>query len=168
MFLWCARRVKDGKAHEYWILVENRRLADGRVVRRQVALFSSGPMPCDDVNAIGGVPEGAARGAATAMEGVLAGIDVVAATRTRQLLAPATAPVARRHAVAEGAQDAGGLSAHRSGFGVEPVPALVRQERDGRFAGGGFRRRHAVYAGVCGAQPGRLTWYRVERPAPIC
>lgn len=74
--------MKDGKAHEYWNLVENRRLADGRVVqrqvlylgeinasqreawlktiemddagvRRQVALFPSGSMPCDDVNAIG-------------------------------------------------------------------------------------------------------------------
>ena len=82
MFLRCTRRVKDGKAHEYWNLVENRRLADGRVVqrqvlylgeinasqreawrktiemddagvRRQVALFPSGSMPCDDINAIG-------------------------------------------------------------------------------------------------------------------
>ena len=36
MFLRCTRRVKDGKAHEYWNLVENRRLADGRVAQRQV------------------------------------------------------------------------------------------------------------------------------------
>ena len=36
MFLRCSRRVKDGKAHEYWNLVENRRLADGRVAQRQV------------------------------------------------------------------------------------------------------------------------------------
>jgi Transposase DDE domain len=82
MFLRCTRRVKDGKTHEYWNLVENRRLADGRVVqrqvlylgeinasqreawrktievqmhgrRRQVALFPAGSMPCDDVDAIG-------------------------------------------------------------------------------------------------------------------
>jgi Transposase DDE domain len=82
MFLRCTRRVKDGKTHEYWNLVENRRLADGRVaqrqvlylgeinasqreawrktievqehgVRRQVALFRAGSMPCDDVDAIG-------------------------------------------------------------------------------------------------------------------
>ena len=82
MFLRCTRRVKDGKAHEYWNLVENRRLADGRVVqrqvlylgeinasqreawrktievhergqRRQVALFPAGSMPADDVDAIG-------------------------------------------------------------------------------------------------------------------
>jgi hypothetical protein len=82
MFLRCTRRVKDGKTHEYWNLVENRRLTDGRVVqrqvlylgeinasqreawrktiemddagvRRQVALFPSGSMPCDDVNAMG-------------------------------------------------------------------------------------------------------------------
>ena len=82
MFLRCTRRVKDGRTHEYWNLVENRRLADGRVVqrqvlylgeinasqreawrktievqehgaRRQVALFPAGSMPCDDVDAIG-------------------------------------------------------------------------------------------------------------------
>ena len=82
MFLRCNRRVKDGKAHDYWNLVENRRLADGRVVqrqvlylgeinasqreawrktievheqgaRRQVALFPAGSMPADDVDAIG-------------------------------------------------------------------------------------------------------------------
>jgi len=82
MFLRCTRRVKDGKAHEYWSLVENRRLADGRVAqrqvlylgeinasqreawrktievheqgtRRQVALFPAGSMPADDVDAIG-------------------------------------------------------------------------------------------------------------------
>jgi hypothetical protein len=82
MFLRRTRRVKDGKVHEYWNLVENRRLSDGRVVqrqvlylgeinasqreawrksievqvhgtRRQVALFPAGSMPCDDVDAIG-------------------------------------------------------------------------------------------------------------------
>ena len=82
MFLRCTRRVKDGKAHEYWNLVENRRLGDGRVAqrqvlylgeinasqreawrktievqeqgaRRQVALFPAGSMPADDVDAIG-------------------------------------------------------------------------------------------------------------------
>ena len=82
MFLRCSRRVKNGKTHEYWNLVENRRLADGRVAqrqvlylgeinasqreawrktievqeggaRRQVALFPAGSMPADDVDAIG-------------------------------------------------------------------------------------------------------------------
>jgi len=82
MFLRCSRRVKDGKVHEYWNLVENRRLNDGRVAqrqvlylgeinasqreawrktievqdegtRRQVALFPAGSMPADDVDAIG-------------------------------------------------------------------------------------------------------------------
>jgi transposase len=82
MFLRCQRRKKDGKTHEYWSIVENRRLADGRVAqrqvlylgeinasqreawrktievqdeagRRQVALFPAGSMPCDDVDAIG-------------------------------------------------------------------------------------------------------------------
>ncbi len=82
MFLRCNRRLKDGKRHDYWSVVENRRLADGRIVqrqvlylgeinasqreawrktievqdegkRRQVALFPAGSMPKDDVNALG-------------------------------------------------------------------------------------------------------------------
>jgi len=36
MFLRCTNRKKDGKEHQYWNVVENRRLADGRVVQRQV------------------------------------------------------------------------------------------------------------------------------------
>ena len=82
MFLRCNRRVKDGKAHEYWSVVESRRVSDGRVVqrqvlylgevnasqreawrktievhgegtRRQVALFPADSMPADDVDALG-------------------------------------------------------------------------------------------------------------------
>ena len=36
MFLRANRRVKDGKEHRYWSIVENRRTRDGRVVQRQV------------------------------------------------------------------------------------------------------------------------------------
>jgi hypothetical protein len=36
MFLRSNRRKKDGKVHEYWSVVENRRLHDGRVVQRQL------------------------------------------------------------------------------------------------------------------------------------
>jgi transposase len=36
MFLRCTNRKKDGKEHRYWSVVENRRVADGRVVQRQV------------------------------------------------------------------------------------------------------------------------------------
>jgi len=82
MFLRCNRRKKDGKTHDYWSVVENRRCSEGRVVqrqvlylgeinanqreawrktielqdagtRRQVALFPAGSMPVDDVDAIG-------------------------------------------------------------------------------------------------------------------
>jgi transposase len=82
MFLRCTRRQKDGKIHEYWNVVENRRLADGRVAqrqvlylgeinasqreawrktielqdegrRRQVALFAAGRVPEEAVDAIG-------------------------------------------------------------------------------------------------------------------
>jgi transposase len=36
VFLRCTRRVKDGKEHRYWNIVENRRGASQRVVQRQV------------------------------------------------------------------------------------------------------------------------------------
>jgi hypothetical protein len=36
MFLRCTNRRKDGKEHRYWSVVENRRVAGGRVVQRQV------------------------------------------------------------------------------------------------------------------------------------
>ncbi|MBV9488711.1 MAG: IS1634 family transposase [Verrucomicrobia bacterium] len=36
MFLRCNRRFKDGKAHRYWSIVENRRCRGGRVVQRPV------------------------------------------------------------------------------------------------------------------------------------
>ena len=36
MFLRCTKRWKDGKAHCYWNVVENRRVSGGRVVQRQV------------------------------------------------------------------------------------------------------------------------------------
>jgi hypothetical protein len=36
MFLRCTNRKKDGKEHRYWNIVENRRVAGGRVVQRQV------------------------------------------------------------------------------------------------------------------------------------
>lgn len=36
MYLRCNRRVKDGKEHCYWNIVEAKRCADGRVVQRQV------------------------------------------------------------------------------------------------------------------------------------
>lgn len=82
MFLRCNRRIKDGKRHDYWSVVENRRLSDGRIVQRQVlylgeinasqreawrktievhdegtrhqvALFPAGSMPDDDAQAVG-------------------------------------------------------------------------------------------------------------------
>ena len=36
MYLKCHRRVKDGKEHRYYSLVENRRVSSGRVVQRPV------------------------------------------------------------------------------------------------------------------------------------
>src|SRR6202007_1571028 len=36
MYLRCNRRLKDGKEHCYWNIVESRRCAGGKVVQRQV------------------------------------------------------------------------------------------------------------------------------------
>src|SRR6516225_9277141 len=36
MFLRCTLRVKDGKQHRYWNIVENRRGSSGQVIQRQV------------------------------------------------------------------------------------------------------------------------------------
>ena len=36
MFLRVSPRIKDGKEHRYWSIVENRRCAGGRVVQRHV------------------------------------------------------------------------------------------------------------------------------------
>src|SRR4030088_206881 len=36
MFLRCKVRRKDGKQHRYWSVVENKRVAGGRVVQRHV------------------------------------------------------------------------------------------------------------------------------------
>ena len=36
MFLRCSKRIKDGKEHLYWSVVESRRLADGNVAQRHV------------------------------------------------------------------------------------------------------------------------------------
>ena len=36
MFLRCSKRLKDGKEHLYWSVVESRRLHDGRIVQRHV------------------------------------------------------------------------------------------------------------------------------------
>ena len=36
MFLRCSTRKKDGKEHRYCSIVENKRVADGRIVQRHV------------------------------------------------------------------------------------------------------------------------------------
>lgn len=36
MFVRCTKRKKAGKEHHYWSLVENKRVARGRVVQRHV------------------------------------------------------------------------------------------------------------------------------------
>src|SRR5437016_9772623 len=36
MFLRCSKRFKDGKPHHYWSIVENKRVAGGKIVQRHV------------------------------------------------------------------------------------------------------------------------------------
>jgi hypothetical protein len=36
MFLRCSKRLKDGKQHHYWSIVENKRVSGGKVVQRHV------------------------------------------------------------------------------------------------------------------------------------
>jgi len=43
MFLRCKVRRKDGKQHRYWSVVENTRVAGGRVVQRHVLALSLMP-----------------------------------------------------------------------------------------------------------------------------
>jgi hypothetical protein len=38
MYLPCNRRLKDGKEHRYWNIVESKRCAGGKVVQRNVNL----------------------------------------------------------------------------------------------------------------------------------
>ena len=36
MFLRAKTRIKDGKEHHYWSVVENRRVSGGKTIQRQV------------------------------------------------------------------------------------------------------------------------------------
>jgi len=45
MFLRSKTRKKDGKEHRYWSVVENRRVADGRVVQRHVLYLGRSTTP---------------------------------------------------------------------------------------------------------------------------
>ena len=42
MFLRCSKRIKDGKTHHYYSVVENRRLQSGKVAQRQVLYLGLG------------------------------------------------------------------------------------------------------------------------------
>jgi hypothetical protein len=154
MFLRCNRRVKDGKSHDYWGVVENRRLGDGRVVqrqvlylgeinasqreawrktievqdegrRRQVALFPAGSMPEDDVNAVG-VRLNELRLERPRQWGACwLSVRALVAARSGEFLARPLATLARGHAMAAGIANAGELPAHRPGLRMAAAPSLV-------------------------------------------
>ena len=41
MHIKCHRRLKDGKEHRYWSIVESRRCSGGRIVQRHVRKIAS-------------------------------------------------------------------------------------------------------------------------------
>jgi hypothetical protein len=175
MFLKRTQRIKDGKTHHYWSVVENRRLINGKVMqrqvlylgeindsqklawrksievfdegtRRQVALFADDALPADYARAIG------------------VRLSEMQLKRPRQWGACWLSCVlwqqlgmdefwsARLPASRKGTrwlqvlQTLVAVSADRSWLGVASAPALVHIERDGRSAGRGFCAGRQRYA----------------------
>ena len=197
MFLRCNRRKKDGKAHEYWSVVENRRLRDGRVVqrqvlylgeinasqreawrktievqdagtRRQVALFPAGSMPVDDVDAIGVRLSELSLRRPRQWGACWLALQLWQQLELDSFWRPRLRPSREGTAVAEGAQDAGGLPAHRPGLGMAAAPPVVRRQRDGRPAGLGLRAGREEHAVPLPGQAGRAQGRAVQVPgAPL-
>jgi hypothetical protein len=183
MLLRCTRGVKNGKPHKYWHLVEDRRLADGRVAQRQVlclgqinasqrearrktidvqvhgarpqvALFPAGSMPADDVDAIG-VHLSHLRPQRPRQWGACRlALQLWQQPELDGFWRARLRPPRVGHAVVEGAPDGGGPPAHRPGLGAEVAQAVVRCERDGRSAGLGRRVGREEHAVALPGQAG--------------
>src|SRR6266446_7925241 len=77
-------------------------------------------------------------GASATVWQLLVGMRVVAAVATGSFLVREAAAGAGKRRLASGARAVGGEPADRSWQRVPCAPAVVRSERDGRFAGAGF------------------------------
>src|SRR5262244_3921366 len=151
MFLRCKVRRKDGKQHRYWSVVENTRVAGGRMVQRHVLRdqrfagigvaavdrgFGGWRRAAADTVAVSGRPcRGAADGcfgrrrqtvgiasaSATAVGRVLAGTDAVARTAARSVVVEAAGSEPQRDVLGSGAVRAGRLSS--AGTGQRMAPA---------------------------------------------
>jgi hypothetical protein len=165
MFLRCTRRIKDGKEHRYWSIVENRRGSSRRVVQRQVLYLgeindSQKAAWCRCIEVFE-TPRGEWRQVVLfpedrvapelAHEAVHVRLHELKVERPRQWGACWLSGELwqqlqlddfwreRLGVSREGtdwcAQDAGELSAHRSGQRVALAPRVVSAQCHGRFAG---------------------------------
>src|ERR1700746_1962448 len=110
MFLRCKVRRKDGKQHRYWSVVENTRVAGGRMVQRHV-LYLGEINDSQELawrRAIEVLDDGGAP--AAPMGRMLAGADAMARTEARPVLVEAAGSEPQRDALGSGAVRAGRLS----------------------------------------------------------
>ena len=162
MFLRAKTRIKDGKEHRYWSVVENRRVSGGKTIQRQVlylgeiangqqAQWSRALEAFDEgtgrMTQIALFPEGHAAPEALS-EAVQVRLKDFELHRPRQWgacwlalehLAGASAAEPEGDLLAERPENACLLSADRSRQRVAPAPAVVGQERHGRSSGRGRR-----------------------------
>src|SRR5208283_2991607 len=165
MFLRKTPRKKDGKTHDYWSVVENKRVAGGRVVQRHVLYLgeinSSQAAVWRKAIEVLDADTGRPRTMALFPEDrcVAAASDTSVVQLRRRTCGPvgrgSGAPVGwrgscgrrcswtpaaepQRHAMGPGPAGIGLVPADRAGQRVEAAPRLVRQERHGRPAGGGL------------------------------
>jgi hypothetical protein len=90
MFLRCTQRIKDGKVHRYWSIVETRRTAQKKVVQRQVLYLG-------EIND-------------TQKAAWVRSIEVLAAVAVGPVLASSSARKPRRHGLVVDSKDPGELS----------------------------------------------------------
>src|SRR5207344_816876 len=114
MFLRCKVRRKDGQQHRYWSVVENTRVARGRVVQRHVLYLGeiNDTQELEWRRSIEVLEEGAARSRMLSLfpedrcEGLLARLD-----RRRQAIGVAVTPAAAVGRVLAGAAAVAGTAA---------------------------------------------------------
>ena len=166
--LRCHKRKKDGKEHRYYSVVESRRLQSGKVVQRQVlylgeindsqqaawrktlevfdeeqqrsATESVSRRPAGPAERRHGASEAQRDevAASAAVRQLLVGMRAVAAVGIGSVLGTEAPRRDGKAWLGQGAGIAGGESVDRSGQRVPGAPAVVRSERHGRVAGGGF------------------------------
>src|SRR6516164_4483260 len=126
MFLRCKVRRKDGKHHRYWSVVENTRVAGGRVVQRHVLY-------------LGEINDSQELAWRRSMEVLEAGAAAVARAAARSVLVEAAGSEPQRDALGSGAVRARRLPLAGAGQRMAAAPRVVSAQRAGRSAGRGCR-----------------------------